>query len=87
MSEQPRSQTPNLQDPADAAAWLRQVWPQTRPPEGANQGFTLMMATAMQTVLSTNETLLNELHSAKNQLQEAEAMPAQREKVVRRGKG
>lgn len=81
------AQQPNLQDPAEAAAWLRQAWPQTRPPEGAPQGFTLMFAAAMQTVLETNATLLAELHNAKNKLQEAEATPEQVKKAARRGPG
>jgi len=52
QQQQPARQ-PNLQNPTDAAQWLQQMWPQTRPPENAPQAFTLMFATALQTLIAT----------------------------------
>lgn len=60
------NQQPNLQDPIEAAEWLKQAWVQTRPPVDANQMHTLMMATAINTVVTNIETLVKQLHDLRN---------------------
>ena len=63
---------PNLQDPTEALAYLRDSLPAMRPPANCDVAFMMQFLGAFRTVSDTCETLIAQVHEFKNRIMELE---------------
>ena len=63
---------PNLQDPTEALAFLRDAFPHMRPPANCDVAFMMQFLGAFRTVSDTCETLVAQVHEFKNRIMELE---------------